>query len=170
MSASKFTPKAAPAIVDEAVIRTPRAAKPKATAQPTPAEAMHTEAAPMPDSAAFAGLMAGFVMPSGMRMMAATVCGLLAYAGSIYWSAQALNYLAVAALLFTGSSFLVFAISIVGWFFAIVGAIRIGYKVGAFVLGFKTSDVTDSCEAVKASVTTRAGRLTNWFKSGKAVA
>ena len=172
---SKFGPKPS-TIIEEAVIKVPRTAKPKATAKATPAEALHTEAAPslddpqvMANMAASINSMLSFTMPSGARLLIATVCGLLAYAGSLYWCVNALNYLALAVMLFTGSAFITFAISVVGWFFAIVGALRIGYKVAGLVLGFKTSDVTDSCEAVKTAVTSRAGRLTNWFKSSKPV-
>lgn len=167
---SQFTPKTAPAaIVKEAVIRVPRAAKVKAVAQPTPAEALHADAAPLPDeelSSMMNNIMSG-LLPSKTRLMIATICGLLVYAGSLYWAMQAVGYLTLAVLMFTGSTFLTFVVAVIGWFFAIVGALRIGYRVAGFVLGFDATAITDSCEAVKTSVTSHAGRLTSWFKSSK---
>lgn len=97
-------------------------------------------------------------LPSPVRLLIATIAGLFAYAGSIYWAAAAINYLTAAVVAFTGSAFLGFVATVITWFFAVVGSLRIGYTVAKFVIGFKPSDVADTGRGIKA-------RVTGWFSA-----
>jgi hypothetical protein len=109
-----------------------------------------------------------FAIPSKARLLIATVAGLFAYAGSIYWSATAVGYLSIAAMLFTGSSFLGFVIAVMGWFFAIIGSLRIGWAVGKFVLTFEMDDITQLGASIKASAKSKTSLVRGWFTRGEA--
>jgi hypothetical protein len=149
-AASKFATK--PIAAATKAPRAPRVVKAEPiTAEPTLAAQIEEDFEPL------------FIMPTSARMLIATVAGLFAYAGSMYWAMQAVNYMVIASLVYTGSSFLAFVLLVTGWFFAIVGSLRLGWRVAKFILGYQSGDIASAAQALRTKAATKVSPVRGWF-------
>ena len=102
-------------------------------------------------------------LPSSTRVFCATVGGLLAYAGSYYFAMAAVDVIVTAAMVYTGPGFIAFMIAFIGCVIAIVGAARLGFKVGMFILDADWSEIKGAGSDVYAATQRKVSMVRGWF-------
>ena len=103
-------------------------------------------------------LLGGFKIPTGRRLIVSFIANLLLSGTTMYLGFSLTMYLAVGAALLTGSAFLVFMVSFIGYTLAILAGIVAGGKLQAYIL---TGGIDASYESAKTKVS-------GWFGKAKA--
>jgi hypothetical protein len=111
-----------------------------------------------------------FNLPTSRRVLVATLAGLLTYATSIYWSMAIVEWVAVGAVVMTGSGFLGFLVTVLAWFMAFVASLRLGYRVAKFVLAYEPSAYSEVAASIKDAAQRRVSLVRGWFKRSDDVA
>ena len=130
----------------------PRGAKRKATIP----EQQHTD---------FSEVFAKLGLPTPRRAMVAFVANLLVAGTTMYFGANLTVYLALGAAVLTGSAFLVFMISFIGYVLAILGGIMLGGRVQTFILD---GSIDRSFAQARSYLSDKAASAQLWIAERKA--
>ena len=84
--------------------------------------------------ASFADIFAGFEIPSGKRVIVSLIAGLVVAACTAYVGISLVAYLTVGAMLLSGSAFLTFIVSFLGYVLTLLLSLYSFGKVQAFIL------------------------------------
>lgn len=150
-TATKAATKTAPVMAEANPVTAPTA-----TTNPVD-EAMLRHAETIADS------LQDIKLPSKTRLFITAIAGVISYAATLYWGVVAAEWFAAAALAFTGSGFIAFVLIFLGYLFAIVAALRVGYSVAKFVIGFNASELTQTVAAAKAAMNRPTSTIKGWF-------
>lgn len=112
---------------------------------------------------AHAGLMDAFNLPTGRRLIVASVVSLLSYGATFYWTLQAIEIVSVIAVAYTSSMFLGFMISLLGFVLAFYAGMKISYFVFKRVVAIDMSKLTATGKSIKDASTRRVSLVKGWF-------
>jgi len=109
-------------------------------------------------------------VPTGRRLLVATLSGLIASASSVYFAMPMIELATFAAVAFSGSAFLGFLIWFVGAVLAIWASVIGGAQVFSWVTSFNTEAALSAARDVKAASLRRVSLVRDWFKPTPVVA
>jgi len=129
----------------------------KATLKSTVVDAPIKDERATSEGFSFSDMLSGFNLPSGKHILVSFVIGVLAGGVTLYVGMQLTAMLATGAAMLTGSAFIAFLASFMGYALAILATAIIGGKAQSFILN---GDIDRTYEAAKATVT-------GWFGSAR---